>query len=59
MTMTKRLERLIAEMEMHGYWFDVWESYHGRLIFRYTGATFPLEFSSTRELAEWLENVDF
>lgn len=57
MQKSKRLERLISEMEMHGYIFDELESHRKWLHF--FGEYGPISFPNIRALAEWLRGVVF
>ena len=55
MAKSRKLEKCVAEMELHGYTFDEWESHSKWLHF--WGEYGDISFESVRELSAWLRGI--
>jgi len=48
---------LVNRMYANGYYYDPYRSRRGYRAFTATGSTFPLVFTSWRDLTEWMKEV--
>lgn len=56
--MSKYFKTLIKRMEKHGYYYSELDCYKGYYCFRCNGS-FPLVFSTQKEIANYLKNTVF
>lgn len=49
--------QLVKRMEKQGYYFESM-NVKGIYKFNYTGATFPLEFSTQKEIAQYIKEIE-
>jgi hypothetical protein len=54
---SKRFLQLVKRMEKQGYYFESM-NIKGIYKFNYTGATFPLEFSTQKEIYEYVKEIE-
>lgn len=54
---SRRFVQLVKRMEKQGYYFESM-NVKGVYRFNYTGATFPLEFRTQKEIAQYIKEIE-